>query len=328
MNKPLVSIIIPVFNAGKYLDEAIRSALDQTWPRKEVIVIDDGSTDNSLAIAKTYENKQLKILTQKNKGASAARNLGIKEAAGEYIQFLDADDLLSKNKIESQINRLIAFPDHLALCGTVHFRIGTDPTSYPVQHDWYAQGTDNPVDFLLKLYGGPLIGPEYGGMIQPNAWLAPRSLVLKAGLWNEALSLDDDGEFFCRVILASKGIVYADDAINYYRKFDTNNSLSGRKDEHFLANSLKSTDLKTTYLLEHTTDHRAKMIVARQYYENAFSFYPEYKALAQEAERKARSFAPGYIYRPYQKGIKSTMANLFGWHLVRQLQYLKNKLAK
>lgn len=322
MNEPLVSIIIPVYNAESYLAETIKSALEQTWQNKEIIIIDDGSTDNSLHIAKNFECDLVKVLFQQNKGASAARNIGLKEAKGEYIQFLDADDLLSNNKIEVQINLLLNLPGYLALCATVHFQNGTEPTSPLIQHDWYAEGSDNPVDFLIKLYGG---GPTYGGMIQPNAWLVPNDVITKAGFWNEDLTVDDDGEFFCRVVLASSGITYAADAVNYYRKFNNANSLSGQKNSQASYSILKSTDLKTSYLLSRTDNQNAKMALSRLYYENAFSFYPKYMDLALEAEKKSKALTPNFSINPYNSGVTLILSKLIGWKAVRYLQYLKDQ---
>jgi len=323
MNKPLVSIIIPVYNAGKYLEGTIISAIEQTWGNKEIIIVDDGSTDNSLAIAKKHENTWIKVFSQQNKGAGAARNKGLKESKGDYIQFLDADDLLNTNKIESQIEQLIKFPEHLAVCPTVHFEDGTEPTGQPVQHEWYATGSDDPADFLIKLYGGALIGPTYGGMIQPNAWLTPKYIIDKAGPWNEMRNPDDDGEFFCRVILASKGIIHAGGAVNYYRKFKTGNSLSGKADYESASGILKSTDSKASNLLAHTNRPEAKPVLARLYYENAFTFYPYYTDLAVEAEQKAKKLAPEYKFMPYKGGIKLYLSKLIGWKPVRYMQYLK-----
>ncbi len=100
---PLVSIIIPCYNGEKYLSETIASALNQTYKPIEVIFIDDCSKDRSLQIARTYKNK-IKIMTcNKNSGPSYARNMGLKEARGEYIQFLDSDDIIREDKIEKQI---------------------------------------------------------------------------------------------------------------------------------------------------------------------------------------------------------------------------------
>src|SRR3954463_5077031 len=106
MDNPLVSIIIPVYNAEKYIAETINSAADQTWSNKEIIIIDDGSTDGSLAIAKRFANDQIKVFSQANKGASAARNRGLLEAKGKYVQFLDGDDLLMPNKIALQLEHI------------------------------------------------------------------------------------------------------------------------------------------------------------------------------------------------------------------------------
>jgi glycosyltransferase involved in cell wall biosynthesis len=136
MNKPFVSIIIPLYNSEKYIAETIRSAQKQTWSNKEIIVVDDGSTDNSLKVANSCMDKDTRIITQQNKGASAARNAGLKEAQGEFIQFLDADDLLSENKIARQIEILLNVPGYIGLCATVHFQDGNDPLGITPIHEW------------------------------------------------------------------------------------------------------------------------------------------------------------------------------------------------
>lgn len=102
MSEPLVSIIIPCYNAEKYVGEAIQSALDQTYPHKEVIVIDDGSTDGSLEVIRSFGDR-VRWETGPNRGACAARNRGLKIARGEFIQFLDADDLLHTTKLQKQV---------------------------------------------------------------------------------------------------------------------------------------------------------------------------------------------------------------------------------
>src|SRR5438270_8196036 len=105
----LVSILIPVYNAEAFIAEAIQSALDQTWPAKEVIAVDDGSTDRSPEILKSF-GPRIRIIAQENRGASVARNRALNEAQGEFIQFLDADDLMARNKIEAQMQRLASAP--------------------------------------------------------------------------------------------------------------------------------------------------------------------------------------------------------------------------
>src|SRR6516225_4031905 len=106
--KPLVSILIPAYNSQEWLAPTIESALDQTWTRKEIIVVDDGSKDRTLEIAKSFVAKGVKVIEQSNQGAAAARNTAFAASQGDYIQWLDADDLLEPDKIEAQIRAIDA----------------------------------------------------------------------------------------------------------------------------------------------------------------------------------------------------------------------------
>ena len=117
MNKePKVSIIIPTYNQAEYLKEAIESVLNQTYKNIEIIIVDDGSTDNTLEVVASFDNK-IVYIQQRNKGASSARNTGIKEASGEYVAFLDSDDMWIKNKLEKQIEFIKNDPE-IGLLGT------------------------------------------------------------------------------------------------------------------------------------------------------------------------------------------------------------------
>src|SRR5882757_4225981 len=99
---PLVTIGIPSYNSARWLQAAIGSALGQTWANREVIVVDDGSTDSSLLLASAYGDR-IQLLRSAHRGATNARNMILKEALGEWIQFLDADDYLLPEKIERQM---------------------------------------------------------------------------------------------------------------------------------------------------------------------------------------------------------------------------------
>src|SRR5205814_7608388 len=114
---PLVSILIPAFNAEQSLGETLRSAVGQTWPRKEIIVVDDGSTDQTAAIARRFASRDVKVVSKRNEGAAATRNYAFSLSQGDYIQWLDADDLLSADKIERQMAALRAGgPRAIASC--------------------------------------------------------------------------------------------------------------------------------------------------------------------------------------------------------------------
>src|SRR3954468_792610 len=107
---PLISILVPVYNAEKWLAEALQSAVDQTWPRKEVIVVDDGSTDGSLSVGRRFESPGVKIVRTAHGGQTAALNRALTDAQGDYVQYLDADDVLAPNKLTSQVQRLMREP--------------------------------------------------------------------------------------------------------------------------------------------------------------------------------------------------------------------------
>src|SRR5271157_6315769 len=101
--KPLVSILIPAFNAEKWIADAIRSAIAQSWQCKEIVIVDDGSTDRTLKIARQFASRDVSVVTQEHQGANAARNYALSLSQGDYIQWLDADDLMSADKIAKQL---------------------------------------------------------------------------------------------------------------------------------------------------------------------------------------------------------------------------------
>ena len=115
-SNPLVSVIVPTYNCDRYIVEAIESVLEQNYQNKEIIVVDDGSTDNTEQVIKPYLNT-VRYFYQKNQGSSVARNHGIEKSKGDFIAFLDADDFfLDKNKLEEQIACFSAYPSS----GIVH----------------------------------------------------------------------------------------------------------------------------------------------------------------------------------------------------------------
>jgi glycosyltransferase involved in cell wall biosynthesis len=113
---PYFSVIIPLYNKSKYIKKTLQSVLNQNFLDFEIIVVDDGSTDNSLAIVKQFEDRRLKIYKQENKGVSAARNKGISNAKGAYLALIDADDLWYSNHLTELKHQIIQFPDAGLYC--------------------------------------------------------------------------------------------------------------------------------------------------------------------------------------------------------------------
>ena len=104
--QPLVSILIASFNAERWIKQTLKSATGQDYPRTEVIVVDDGSTDRTVEILRTFKSRFVRVISQANAGGPAARNTALAHAQGEYIQWLDHDDLLAQNKISNQLKWL------------------------------------------------------------------------------------------------------------------------------------------------------------------------------------------------------------------------------
>ena len=121
---PKVSVIIPIYNTEEYLKECLDSVISQTLTDIEIICIDDGSTDGSLNILKEYalNDNRIKILKQKNKGAGAARNLGIKNATGEFVNFFDSDDYMKPEMLKELYNKAIEIGSDITVCRSIIYR--------------------------------------------------------------------------------------------------------------------------------------------------------------------------------------------------------------
>ncbi|WP_051691690.1 glycosyltransferase family 2 protein [Pedobacter borealis] len=326
MNKlqPLVSIIIPVYNLENYIAETINSVLNQTWKNIEIIIVDDGSKDQTLAIAKKFECNKVKVFHQKNRGASAARNLGLKKISGDYIQYLDADDLLSTDKIESQLNALKGSQNKVAICPTVYFNDGENPFKKKpdLRDSLFQYETKNTVDFLLNLYGVN----GNGSMITIHSWLTPISVIKKAGPWNEQISVDDDGEYFCRVALNADEIVPINNVYNYYRKYKDGTNLASQKSIKAMESIFNGLTLKEQHLLAVKNEDKIKETFALAYFKLAVSCYPQYKFLSKKILKNALLNLKKQPYLYIGSKTADFIANHINWKLARKLQTLKEKI--
>ncbi len=301
---PLVSIIIPCYNSAPWLAQTLESALAQTWPDKEVIFVNDGSTDHSLAIARSFESRGVRVLRQSNRGAAAARNAGLAAARGDYLQFLDADDLLSTDKIAAQVRLLESRePGHIASCRWGRFV--SDPSRArfvddAVFHDF------QPIDYLIIHAGEKR-------MMHPAAWLVTRSAAERAGPWNETLSLNDDGEYFARVVLASRGIAFSAAGASLYRS-QLSGSLSRRCDRRALESLVRSVELITDHLRRAEDSPRVSRALANYWQSLEYDTYPDAPDLSRRAAREAGLFG-GLTMRPEMGPKQQLLARLVGWKL-------------
>ncbi len=315
----LVSIIIPVYNSEKILKSTIESALAQTYLNKEIIVVDDGSTDNSYELAKQYEAANVKLFRQTNAGAAVARNTGLAHATGEYIQFLDAGDLLSVNKIEQQVKLLDGSQTTVAVCNYVQFFGEGEPSvdlQFPDQSSFIYTSND-PLDFLVNLWGGK----GESNFIQTNSWLVPKALIEKAGGWRAYRCPDDDGEFFARVVLAGNGIIYVPGVMNYYRMSLTQTTLSKSKAKKYLQNTLLTIDLKHQYLKKKGRHPLMNKAMAIQYLRFAADNYPAQKILSSIAYKRYQSLNEKVPFPILGGRVIEGVKKIAGWKAARLLRF-------
>jgi len=304
---PLVSIIIPCHNAEPWVAAAVESALAQTWEDIEVIAVNDGSTDGSAGVLRRLAGPRVRVIDQPNSGASSARNSGLRAAGGEFIQFLDADDLLAPAKVAQQVallaNRGAGF---VASARWARFR---GDASSATQEDSPLFADLSAVDFLLLHTAG-------GHMMHPAAWLLPSAVALAAGPWDETLSLNDDGEYFARVCLASKGIAHASDSLTLYRSH-LPGSLSARRDRRSLDSLFRSCELVAEHLERAEDSPRTRSARADYYQRLAYEVYPAAPDLFRRAEAKVRELG-GSKLRPPMGRRQALLARLVGWKLARR----------
>jgi glycosyltransferase involved in cell wall biosynthesis len=313
MTPPLVSILIPAFNSQQWIAETIRSALAQTWPRKEIVVVDDGSSDGTLQIARRFASPTLQVVTQPNQGAAAARNMAFAQCQGDYIQWLDADDLLAPDKIERQL--AARKPSQLYSCAWGRFLKHPGKTRFTPTPLWYDL---SPVDWMLKKM-------EHGVYMQTTAWLVGRELTQAAGPWDTRLCVDDDGEYFTRIILASHGVHFVPEARSYYRATGSG-SLSqigfsrGKMESQLLSLEWNIARLRA---VEESERVRSACIAYLQKY--LVYFDPENPDLIQRAQQLAESLG-GKLSPPRLSWKYAWIQAVLGWRAAKKAQFHCSKV--
>jgi glycosyltransferase involved in cell wall biosynthesis len=321
--KPLVSILIPAYNTEATIAQSIKSAIAQSWQSIEIIVVDDGSTDRTAAVARRFASKRVSVVSTENRGAAAARNRALQLSQGDYLQWLDADDLLAPDKIERQLaaqretdSRRILLSSQWA---TFYYR--TDHACSVPTSLWQDL---SPVEWLLRKMGDNL-------HMQTATWLTSRELAEAAGPWDIRLLTDDDGEYFCRVLLASGGTRFVPGTGIFYRATAPGNlSHIGRSDKKkesmFLSMKLHIQYLRS--LEDSERVRKACLAYLQTWYHN---FYPERPDIVAELQSLAAQLR-GQLKEPSLRWKYAWMKPVFGWRAAKLAQYalpeVKKGLAK
>lgn len=310
-SKPLVSILIPAFNAERWIAETLQSATAQTWQSKEIIVVDDGSSDRTGEIVRRFEPLGVRLVAQSNQGAAAARNTAFALSRGQYIQWLDADDIISPNKIARQMEVLSAVSGNRVLASSAwgpffyrHRRAKLGPSVL-----WQNL---SPTEFLLYKMTHNVFMPN-------SAWLVSRELTEAAGPWNVDLSIDDDGEYFCRVLLASEGVRFVGESTVYYRSTGPDSLSQIGVSKQKIEAQWQSIRLHIEYLLSLENTDRARNACVTLIQDWLTHFYPDRPDIVGEAERTA-GFLGGKLQMPRLSWKYDWLRTLFGWKSAKRTQ--------
>jgi len=310
--KPLVSILIPAYNAEELIVHTVQSAIAQTWPRKEIIVVDDGSKDRTVEVVQRFASKEVTVVSIKNQGAASARNCALQFSQGDYIQWLDADDLLAPDKIERQLAALREVDGRRTLLSSswAFFYYRTSRAHFVRNSLWEDL---SPVEWLLRKMGENL-------HMQTATWLTSRELADAAGPWDTRLLSDDDGEYFCRVLLASEGTRFVPEARMFYRVTPSSRlSFIGASDKKKDA-MIVSMKLHIQYLRSLEQSERVRnacLAYMQNWYEN---FYPERPDLVAELQGLAAQLQ-GHLEAPRLRWKYAWMKPMFGWNAAKRAQW-------
>lgn len=310
MSDPLVSILIPCHNASRWLAATLESALAQTWTRLEIVVVNDGSTDNSGAIARGFAERGVRTIDQPNAGPGAALNRALRESAGDFVKFLDADDLISPDSIAIQVVALrTPRTREIAVGEWARFRDDPAEARFVPRAGW-RDGA--PVEWIVETWddGEP--------MYQNAMFLIPRALIEAAGGWNESLTLINDHEFHTRLVLASAGVRFTPGARLYYRS-GIAGSVSKRTGRAACESAKRAVLLSAGHLLRAEDSPRTRRAAARMIRNIVYGFYPAHADLASELEREVARLG-GTDLKPQGGAAFRALASVAGWRFALRMR--------
>ena len=266
---PLVSILIPLYNAEEYIGSLLEWCIRQPYKNIEVVVVDDHSTDHSLEIAKRYESERIHILTNPKKGAQSARNYAFQNCHGRFVKFHDADDYCSDNIILRQVERMMKDgDDDTIVFSSLHTidnygNIGKEKA-------YNDKDFDNPIDFLS-------IGQEFFHIHTPHCFLLTRQTVEKTGGWKEDVLILQDNLFFTKAAEKASKMLYVEDEYAVWRVFYDNQHTHSRSLEK-MRNAIHTIcDLANT-VLKYRNDEKgrriASLFLGQHIYRDIIAFRP------------------------------------------------------
>lgn len=317
---PLVSILIPLYNAEDYIGNLIEWCLNQPYKNIEVVVVDDHSTDNSYAIAKRYEGEKVHIYTNPKKGAQSARNYAFAMSRGQLVKFHDADDYCSDNLILRQVERMLKDGDEDSLVFSIVRCLKSDG-SLVVVDALNNKDLDVPLDFLfLKL------DDSY---YNPHRFLLSRKLVEKIGGWDESVKIFQDTIFFVKAIEKASKMLYVEDEYAVWRLVDDASKIHYRTSDRMI-NALPTicdiADIMLKYRNDDKAKSKVKLFLGLHIYNN-IKYFRNKMPYVEEILRK-RGLEWKKITNPRLKFLYSTLGWARATVLIKRLSKFSKRMKK
>ena len=315
---PLVSVCMPAYNAGKFITEAVNSVLHQSYSNIELIIVNDGSIDDTAEKLEKFTDGRITIYEQTNSGQSAAANFAYSKSSGKLIKFMDADDIISPSFIEMQVNR-IGDRDDVVISATWGRFYNDDINTFKLspQAVWRDMP---PQQWLIESW------QNADAMMQCALWLIPRRILSLSGLWDEDISLINDLDFFTRVLLQSKQVLFEKDARLYYRS-GLSNSLSQTNDRKAVLSAFTSTDKATNSLLAVNKETQAKKACANIWQQFIYDTFPQHPDLVTIAKKRVSELG-GSSLKFKCGGYTKASATVLGWKATKRLKLILTKFKK
>jgi glycosyltransferase involved in cell wall biosynthesis len=303
-------VIIPCYNASSYIKDAIGSVLNQTYSDIEIIVVNDGSTDETEKEILSLNSSKIRYFRSSNQGQSAASNFGIGQSSGDFIKFFDADDLMHPMHIENQLKHLGEEASVLSCCSWARFYDDDLSTAQFVPlKSWSSM---DPLNWIKSNMSSTY------DMMPAWSWLIPRRLLEMAGGWKEDLTLNNDFEFSVRLVLHATYVHFSQDAIMYYRS-GRDQSLSSKISEHAYFSAYQSAKLGCSYILATENTDETRLLCANKFSYWLYRVYPFYPGLVTGFEQEIKRLG-GTNRMIDESPLMHTIHRLLGWKVAKRLK--------
>ncbi|MFZ5518906.1 MAG: glycosyltransferase family 2 protein [Candidatus Zhuqueibacterota bacterium] len=316
----LVSVIIPTFNSAALISQTLQSVLWQLHRPMELIIVDDGSTDATAEVVSEFEAQhagdegfEVHYFYQPNAGGARARNAGLILSRGEYIQFLDADDILSRTKIARQYERLKGLSGDVAAYGAWAY-FEKSQRGYRI---FKTYGERHAANQLIDWIGG--------WFVPTHSILWKRATIAALGPWDEQLRADQDGEYALRFLRAGGKFLFVDRSQAYYRQAQNLKKIASTVSRRATEESIQSRiglaqRLEAHFIERNALDALARNALARRYFEIARHWTQSHPDIRRQCLAEFERLSDSHSITA--SFLSRTMYRVFGFTFTQKLKHL------